>query len=109
MSVALREEIKDTTSTLNGDTYSEMAKALLEDPKIFEKVIEKATAEDKKNKEIIKKSNDFIEHQIKGLIARNLYGVQYYYEVLRATDKGYKKAVDVIENGRLFRKMKITH
>lgn len=109
MSVALREEIKDTASTLNGDTYSEMTKKLLEDPKLFEKVAEKAANEDKKNKEIINKSNTFIEHQIKGLIARNLYGIQYYYEVLKATDEGYKKALEVIENGRLFRKMKITH
>lgn len=109
VSLALKEEIKDTASTLNGDTYSEMTKKLLEDPKLFEKVAEKAANEDKKNKEIIEKSNIFIEHQIKGLIARNLYGVQYYYEVLRATDEGYKKALEVIENGRLFRKMKITH
>ena len=109
VSLALKEEIKDTASTLNGDTYSEMTKKLLEDPKLFEKVAEKAANEDKKNKEIINKSNTFIEHQIKGLIARNLYGIQYYYEVLRATDEGYKKALEVIENGRLFRKMKITH
>lgn len=109
VSLALKEEIKDTASALNGDTYSEMTKKLLEDPKLFEKVAEKAANEDKKNKEIINKSNTFIEHQIKGLIARNLYGVQYYYEVLRATDEGYKKALEVIENGRLFRKMKITH
>lgn len=109
VSLALKEEIKDTASTLNGDTYSEMTKKLLEDPKLFEKVAEKAANEDKRNKEIIEKSNIFIEHQIKGLIARNLYGVQYYYEVLRATDEGYKKALEVIENGRLFRKMKITH
>ena len=109
VSLALKEEIKDTASTLNGDTYSEMTKKLLEDPKLFEKVAEKAANEDKRNKEIIEKSNIFIEHQIKGLIARNLYGIQYYYEVLRATDEGYKKALEVIENGRLFRKMKITH
>lgn len=109
VSLALKEEIKDTASTLNGDTYSEMTKKLLEDPKLFEKVAEKAANEDKKNKEIINKSNTFIEHQIKGLIARNLYGIQYYYEVLKATDEGYKKALEVIENGRLFRKMKITH
>lgn len=109
VSLALKEEIKDTASTLNGDTYSEMTKKLLEDPKLFEKVVEKAANEDKKNKEIINKSNTFIEHQIKGLIARNLYGIQYYYEVLKDTDEGYKKALEVIENGRLFRKMKITH
>ncbi len=109
VSLALKEEIKDTASTLNGDTYSEMTKKLLEDPKLFEKVAEKAANEDKKNKEIINKSNTFIEHQIKGLIARNLYGIQYYYEVLKDTDEGYKKALEVIENGRLFRKMKITH
>ena len=109
VSLALKEEIKDTASTLNGDTYSEMTKKLLEDPKLFEKVAEKAANEDKKNKEIIEKSNIFIEHQIKGLIARNLYGIQYYYEVLKDTDEGYKKALEVIENGRLFRKMKITH
>ena len=109
VSLALKEEIKDTASTLNGDTYSEMTKKLLEDPKLFEKVAEKAANEDKKNKEIINKSNTFIEHQIKGLIARNLYGIQYYYEVLKDTDEGYKKALEVIETGRLFRKMKITH
>lgn len=109
VSLALKEEIKDTASTLNGDTYSEMTKKLLEDPKLFEKVAEKAANEDKRNKEIIEKSNIFIEHQIKGLIARNLYGIQYYYEVLKDTDEGYKKALEVIETGRLFRKMKITH
>lgn len=109
VSLALKEEIKDTASTLSGDTYSEMTQKLLEDPKLFEKVAEKAANEDKKNKEIINKSNTFIEHQIKGLIARNLYGIQYYYEVLKDTDEGYKKALEVIENGRLFRKMKITH
>ena len=60
VSLALKEEIKDTASTLNGDTYSEMTKKLLEDPKLFEKVAEKAANEDKKNKEIINKSNTFI-------------------------------------------------
>jgi carboxyl-terminal processing protease len=43
-------------------------------------------------------SGDIIKHQIKALIARNLYEFKSYFQVMTQIDEGYQKAKEVIEN-----------
>ena len=104
---ALNAEIKDTTYNVDGNSYAEITKKMLENPKFIENVIEKAKEEDKKIKEITKKSEIYINGQIKAAIAGNLYGTNYYYEAIKEIDEGYKTALEVIKSGRLFRRLNI--
>ena len=36
-------------------------------------------------------------YMIKALIARNLYGIEYYYRVMRDNDEGLKEAVKTVK------------
>ncbi len=46
-----------------------------------------------------------IKTVLKGLIARNLYNVSAYFEVISSTDDDIKKAVEVIGDDAMFRKL----
>jgi len=47
-------------------------------------------------------SGDIIKHQIKALIARNLYEFKSYFQVMTQIDEGFQKAIEVIENDSNF-------
>ncbi len=39
--------------------------------------------------------------QLKAMLARNLYGYNGYYRVASATDKTVRKAIEVLESGKV--------
>jgi carboxyl-terminal processing protease len=43
-------------------------------------------------------SGDIIKHQIKALIARNLYEFKSYFQVMTQIDEGFQKAIEVMED-----------
>jgi carboxyl-terminal processing protease len=56
----------------------------------------------------IKRSDNEIRHIVAGLIARNLFGVSAYFEVISPVDHELMKALDVIENADNFRKLSLS-
>jgi len=64
-----------------------------------------ADAEEKEievNQEIIAPNKEFIELQLKALIARNLFEVGDYFEVIHPLDPEIQKALEVIHNNKLY-------
>lgn len=94
----LKKEIEDSTSCYR--SYEDYAKALTEKDKLVKEIIENATKEDEKMKEMNKESDIYIASTLKALIARNLYGVKYYYMVVKENDKELQKAIEIIKQDK---------
>lgn len=60
-----------------------------------------------KDNDDIKKSQDLLEFQISALVARNLYGVDAYYQVFNEYRDDFRKALDVIEHEEVFTEMRV--
>ena len=68
----------------------------------------KKVAEENKvewNEEEFKTSEKFIRLQMKALIARNVYEMQQYYEVMLAEDNGVRKAIEILSNEKEYRRI----
>lgn len=97
----LLEQVKDTTKP-NYTSYQTYAKELLINPELLKTIVEKAQNEDKKMEEMMKKSDIYIEATLKAMIARNLYGINYYYQSIKDTDEGLQKAISIIKNDKVY-------
>ncbi|MDY4790447.1 MAG: S41 family peptidase [Bacteroidales bacterium] len=97
----LLEQVKDTTKP-NYTSYQTYAKELLNNPELLKTIVEKAQNEDKKMAEMMKKSDVYIEATLKAMIARNLYGINYYYQSIKDTDEGLQKAISIIKNDKVY-------
>lgn len=97
----LLEQVKDTTKP-NYTSYQTYAKELLNNPELLRNIVEKAENEDKKMEEMMKKSDIYIEATLKAMIARNLYGINYYYQSIKDTDEGLQKAISIIKNDKVY-------
>ncbi len=97
----LLEQVKDTTKP-NYTSYQTYAKELLNNPELLKTIVEKAQNEDKKMEEMMKKSDIYIEATLKAMIARNLYGINYYYQSIKDTDEGLQKAISIIKNDKVY-------
>ncbi len=91
----LKQEIEDSTQTFN--SYEDYAKKLSSKDKLVKEIIEKAKEEDSKMREMNKKSETYIALTLKALIARNLYGVKYFYICIKESDDELLKAIEVIK------------
>ena len=68
----------------------------------------KKVGEDNKvewNDEEFARSEKFIRLQVKALIARNVYEMQQYYEVMLAEDNGIQKAIEVLSNEKEYKRI----
>ena len=63
----------------------------------------------KKNEKEYAISEVLIRAQLKALIAQKLWDQNDYYKIINKTDKELQKAIEVINNDELFRKLKITY
>ncbi|MBP1644853.1 MAG: peptidase [Bacteroidetes bacterium] len=97
----LFEQVKDTTKP-NYTSYQIYANELLNNPELLKTIVEKAQNEDKKMAEMMKKSDVYIEATLKAMIARNLYGVNYYYQSIKDTDEGLQKAISIIKDDKVY-------
>jgi carboxyl-terminal processing protease len=99
----VNEMVKDTTLD-NAETYQEYAERVLWSNKKMEEYLQKkAREEDERQKESVAHSDEYLQAQLKALIARNLYGMRYYYESIKNIDEGYKIALRTIRNEELFK------
>ncbi len=78
------------------------------DDKFIDKFIEFAEKESvEKDEEGFKISEVLLKQQIKALIARNLWDLSSYFEIVTKIDDGYLKAVEILEDGVLFEELEI--
>lgn len=96
----IQKIVKDTVNHYYN--YENYAKELLSNKEMREELLKKAIAEDNKMREMMSKSDIYIEATLKAIIARNLYGVSYYYQSIKDTDEGLQKAISVIKNDKLY-------
>jgi hypothetical protein len=100
----MNEMLKDTALD-NVQTYNEYASNVLwSNEKMQEFLQKKAAEEDARQGESVMRSDEYLQAQLKALLARNLYGMRYYYESIKNIDEGYKIAVRTIRNAELFEK-----
>lgn len=99
----LKENKKDSTTTYN--SYVDYAKEILEGDKMLKEILSKAEQEDIKQQEYIKNSNLYIESNLKGFIARNLYGTKYYYKAVQQNDETLQTALKIIKDDKQYKKI----
>lgn len=97
----LKKEMSDSTA-ISYESYSDYAESLISDDKMLKEIMQKAKEEDKKNDLINKESDKYIASTIKALIARNLYGVKYYYMTTFENDRELKEAIDVLKDNKKY-------
>lgn len=97
----------DTTLVRKYSNYTDLANYLSTDFENYKKEISNyAKNEDATNVKASDNSDKFMTYQLKALIARNLYDVNSFYQVIKDVDDAYLKAVEIIQNDKLFDKLK---
>lgn len=97
----------DTTLVTKYSNYTDLANYLSTDFENYKKEISNyAKNEDATNVKASDNSDKFMTYQLKALIARNLYDVNSFYQVIKDVDDAYLKAVEIIQNEKLFDKLK---
>ncbi len=88
------------------ETFDDFKKGFTVDNSLIEG-LKKAAKDDKVewNNEQYLRSEKFIKLQIKALIARNVWEMQQYYQVVATEDAGIKKALEVLHNEKSYRKI----
>lgn len=97
----LKKETEDTTASKYG-SYSDYAKALTSEDKMIAEIMKKAEIEDGKLQKANKESEKYIASSLKALIARNLYGVKYYYMTIFENDRELQEAIKVLKDTKRY-------
>lgn len=96
----LQELKKDSTKTYT--SYTDYANNIFENDSMLKTILEQVKQEDEKQQELVKSSNIYIESNLKGFIARNLYGTKYYYKSVSQNDETLQRAVDLLKNDKQY-------
>lgn len=95
--------MKADTGLQRVSSYREYASSVLWDSeKMRSFLIEKAQAEDSAQLHYAEVSDKYLRMQVKALLASNLYGSEYYYRVSKDMDEAFARALQVLENRKLF-------
>ncbi len=70
---------------------------MLHDQRFLDKLNDKASSEDVRSAQINRHSDIYMGYMIKALIARNLFGIEYYYRVMRDYDRGLQQAIKEVK------------
>lgn len=92
-----RKAVTDTTHRIHADNYENYLARLLDDPYFLEQLKQKAHSEDLRSARINEHSDIYMGYLIKALIARNLFGIEYYYRVMRNYDEGLIEAIKTVK------------
>lgn len=95
----LQDLKKDSTKTYT--SYTDYANNIFDDS-MLKTILEQAKQEDEKQQELVKGSNIYIESNLKGFIARNLYGTKYYYKSVSQNDETLQRAVELLKNDKQY-------
>lgn len=80
-------------------TYADyMRQALWPATEMQRYLMEKAVAEDERQTAAATASDRFLRVQVKALIARNLYGMPAYFQIIRSVDDGFARALEVLND-----------
>ncbi|MDR1847843.1 MAG: S41 family peptidase [Bacteroidales bacterium] len=90
----LKELIKDTAT--NFSSYETYAQSILNSKEFSSKVDSLSHIEDLRTADMQKRSNHYISMTLKAILARNLYGIPYYYKVMSVDDEVLSKATQII-------------
>ncbi|MBR1769751.1 MAG: S41 family peptidase, partial [Bacteroidales bacterium] len=99
----LKESSKNDNKTYS--SYVDYAEEVLKSGDMMKEIIEKAKREDEKQKEAAKNSNAYIESNLKGFIARNLYGSRYYYKAVQQNDETLQTAIKIIKDDKQYKQI----
>ena len=97
MNEQARKSVSDTAHRIHADTYQDYLSKLMEDPYFIEQLKEKAMAEDRRSALINSHSDIYMGYMVKALIARNLFGIEYYYRIMRDQDTGLQEAIRTVK------------
>ncbi len=92
-----RTTVADTNHTIHADSYQQYLDQLLADTAFTNRLRQKALAEDRRRALINQHSDTYLGYMLKALIARNLFGIEYYYRVMRNSDTGLQQAIKAVK------------
>lgn len=91
-----KKQLKDSTAAIKAENYSDYVAQWQNDKTFMEALVEKAQKEDLRTKEINRRSDEYLSVMLQSLIARGLYGNQYYYLVMKSQDQGLDAAMKAL-------------
>lgn len=97
MNEQIKNTIADSANAIHADNYEEYFTLLLSNPELARRIREKAQSEDRRRDLINRHSETYMGYLIKALIARNLYGMEYYYRVMKDEDEALKQAIRTVK------------
>jgi carboxyl-terminal processing protease len=109
LSRMVAEMRKDTTLSQSETYHDYIEKILWSEEKMKGFLMNLADAEDAVQRRIQESSDGYILLQLKAFLAQNLYGRKYYFQTIRSIDESYQRALKVVEDESLFKKMKISY
>jgi len=92
-----RKVVTDTTHRIHAGSYVDYMDQLLGDTAFLSQLRQKAQSEDRRSQLINERSDVYMGYLIKSLIARNLFGIEYYYRVMKEQDPALLKALETIK------------
>ncbi len=98
MSDIARKTVADTSASIHADNYEQYLSQLMNDSRFVAQLGDKARAEDQRSTLINRHSDIYMGYMLKALIARNLYGIEFYYRVMQDYDRGLQEAIKTVNN-----------
>ena len=92
-----RKSVTDSNHTIHASNYEDYLNQLLKDTTFLDRLADKARSEDQRSALINRHSDTYMGYMLKALIARNLYGIEYYYRVMRSYDQGLQQAIKAVK------------
>ncbi len=93
-----RKAVADTAHAIHAGSYVDYLDSLLSDKDYIAQLHEKAKSEDRRRALINEHSDIYLGYMIKAMIARNLYGSEYYYRIMKEEDEGLKQAMKTVKS-----------
>lgn len=97
MAEQARKSVSDTAHSIHARNYADYLEQLMKDPYFIDNLKEKALKEDQRSARINQHSDIYMGYLLKALIARNLFGIEYYYRVMQDYDQGLQRAIKAVK------------
>lgn len=97
--------LKDSAIADNFDSYENYVNYLINDKSLMDSLYTRIKAEDNKQRQYMQSSIPYIESNLKGIVARNLYGIKYYYKAIAYQDETLQRAIALLKNEKLYKSL----